>query len=182
MKNKGKIIIFFFALLAAGTIFWAVKTVPQPVVETNAPAEDKPMTYAGNTIKEEKNGVKLWELTSEQIVVDPKTGDLDLKNISGKFYQSNGTVVSIAAPHAFYQVQEKNVKIDGGVLVETSEGAKMKSKVLDWEAAKEMLTGSGDVQITKEDTIAVGDKIESKDGFQNFKLMGNAHITKGRSQ
>ena len=47
---------------------------------------------------------------------------------------------------------------------------------------RQKLVGEGNVRITKDDTIAVGDKIESTDGFQNFKLMGHAHITKGRAQ
>ena len=182
MKNKAKLIVLVFVALIAGLIFWAVRTVPQAQVQTEPAAEDKMMKYTNNTIKEEKNGVKLWELSAEEITVDPDTSNVTLKNIAGQFYQTNGTVVSLKAPHAFYQVQEKNVKIDGGVATETSDGAKIDSQTLVWEETTAKLTGEGNVRITKDDAVAVGDKIESTDGFQNFKLMGHAHITKGRAQ
>ena len=182
MKNKANLIVLVFVALIAGLIFWAVRTVPQAPVQQELSAEVKTMKYMDNTIKEEKNGVKLWELSAEEITVDPDTSNVTLQNISGKFYQTNGTVVSLKAPHAFYQVQEKNVKIDGGVATETSDGAKIDSQTLVWDGAAAKMTGEGNVRITKDDTIAVGDKIESMDGFQNFKLMGHAHITKGRAQ
>lgn len=179
MKNKEKLLVLVFVALAAGLVFWAVRTVPQALVQTEPSAEVRTMKYSDNTIKEEKNGVKLWEMSAEEITVDPDTNNVTLQNITGKFYQTNGTVISLKAPHAFYEVQAKNVKIDGGVATETSDGAKLDSQTLVWDGAAAKLTGEGNVRITKEDAIAVGDKIESTDGFQNFKLMGHAHITKG---
>ena len=182
MNNKAKLIILVFAALLAGIIFWAVKTVPQAPAPDSAEAEPKGMKYTNNTIHEDRNGKRLWEMTAEEITVDPGTNNVTMVNISGKFYQDNGTVVNMIAPHAFYEVQSKNINIDGGVTTESSDGAKLNSDTLAWEGPSGTLSGAGNVKITKDDLIAVGDKIESKDGFQNFKLMGNAHITKGRAQ
>ena len=48
-----------------------------------------------------------------------------------------------------------------------------------WDGEQSVLTCDGNVKISKPGMVATGDKAESKDAFQNFKLMGNAHIIKG---
>jgi Protein of unknown function (DUF1239). len=182
MKNKAKLVILVFAALFAGLIFWAVKTVPQGPETVDAPTESKAMKYTNNTMHEDKNGVKVWEMTAEEINVDPDTNNVILKNISGKFYQENGTVITLKAPQAFYETEAKNINIDGGVTAKSSDGTDISAQKFSWDGSSATFQGTGDVKITKEDLVAVGDKIESKDGFQNFKLMGNAHLTKGRAQ
>lgn len=182
MNNKGKLALLAFAAMLIGLVVWAVRTTPPTPVPQEPKQASKTMKYSNNTIKEESNGKIIWEMTAEEIEVDNVTQDVTFKKLSGKFYQTNGTVVSVEAPQGVSQAKEKILKLDGGVKTATSDGAKMDTQTLQWNSASAMLTGEGNVTITKEDVIAVGDKIESADGFQNFKLMGNAHITKGRAQ
>ena len=182
MKNRAKLLLGTGALLIIGLIYWAVVTTPTAPLNEEAGPDSRMMQYSGNTISEEKNGVKIWEMTAEEILVDTQTQDLTLKNLSGKFYQTNGTVVSIKAPAGFYQVKDKNIKMDGGVKVESSDGAKFDAQKLLWQSAGQILTGEENVKITKEDMAATADKIESADGLANIKLSGHAHITKGKVQ
>ena len=182
MKNKAKLLLAAVAALVVGLVYWAVVTTPDASAPDEPSKESRMMQYTGNTISEEKNGVKIWEMTAEEILVDTETQDLTLKNLSGKFYQTNGTVVSIKAPAGFYQVKDKNIKMDGGVKVESSDGAKFDAQKLLWQSAGQILTGEENVKITKEDMAATADKIESADGLANVKLSGHAHITKGKVQ
>jgi len=182
MKNRAKLLLGAFVILIIGLIYWAVRTTPTGPLTDEATPDSRMMQYSGNTISEEKNGVKIWEMTAEEILVDTQTQDLTLKNLSGKFYQTNGTVVSIKAPAGFYQVKDKNIKMDGGVKVESSDGAKFDAQKLLWQSAGQTLTGEENVKITKDDMAASADKIESADGLANVKLSGHAHITKGKVQ
>ena len=182
MKNKAKLLLAAAAALVVGLVYWAVVTTPDASAPDEPSKESRMMQYTGNTISEERNGVKIWEMTAEEILVDTETQDLTLKNLSGKFYQADGKIVNIKAPEGFYQAKEKNIKMDGGVNVESSDGAKLEAKRLLWQSAAATLTGEENVRLTKDDTVAVADKIESSDGFDIVKLIGHAHITKGKVQ
>ena len=182
MKNKAKLLLAAVAALMVGLVYWAVVTTPDASAPDEPSKESRMMQYTGNTISEERNGVKIWEMTAEEILVDTETQDLTLKNLSGKFYQADGKIVNIKALEGFYQAKEKNIKMDGGVNVESSDGAKLEAKRLLWQSATGTLTGEENVKLTKDETVAVADKMESSDGFDIVKLIGHAHITKGKVQ
>ena len=62
-----------------------------------------------------------------------------------------------------------------------SDGATMTSREMSWEAAKSILAAVGDVKMARESDHlkASGERIESTDGFEKFKISGKAHIEKG---
>jgi LPS export ABC transporter protein LptC len=180
MDKKGKLIILFFTVLVVAVVVWAVKTVPMAPVQT-APTEDsKVMKYSGNTLSEEKNGKKIWEITAEKMDVDIETQNVTITNMSGKFYEETGTVVAVNAPHGYYDQKSKDLKFDGGVDVESSDNAKLNAQQLTWTAATAILAAEGDAKVSKDDAVATGNRIESSDGFQIIKVIGNAHIVKGK--
>lgn len=183
-NKKGKMIIFAFIALGIASIYWAIVTQPAPQSEDVQPVttDNKSMSYSGNTIAEAKNGVKIWEMTAEFIEVDAATQNVTLKNINGKFYQPNGIVVTLTAPQAKYEAKVKNITIDGGVHATTTDDSDLKAQKMFWDAEAQTLTGEQNIILKHGDTLIVGDKIETQDGFQKVKVSGNAHITKGGAQ
>ena len=113
--------------------------------------------------------------------MDTQSQDAVLTNINATFYHEDGKSVGLTAPHATYEHKSRDIKMDGGIDMETSDGATLTSKEMTWEAAKSMLAATGDVKITRESDHmkASGDRIESTDAFQKFKVIGKAHIEKG---
>lgn len=182
-NTKGKAIIFTFMALGVALIYWAIVTQPAPQSKDVQPTtENKSMSYSGNTITEAKNGVKIWEMTAEFIEVDAATQNVTLKNMNGKFYQPNGIVVTLTAPQAQYEAKAKNITIDGGVHATTTDDSDLKAQKMFWDAEAQTLTGEQNIILRHGDTVIVGDKIETQDGFQKVKVSGNAHITKGEAQ
>ena len=179
MSVKGKILFAIIGLAFTALVVWVVRTTPDapPPVEKIDPP--KIMQYEGNTLSEEVNGVKIWDLTAENMTIDIETKNAAFKNLLGHFYQEDGSSIELKAEHGIYDNDKKNMHIEGNVIVTTSEGAELKSEKLDWNGNESILTANEKVKITKDDIVATGDQAESKDGFRHFRLKGRVHIVKG---
>lgn len=179
MSKKGKLWTALGVLLFACVVVWAVRTAPQPPAKPQIDEGPKVMTYDNNTISEEKDGKKIWELTSEAMTVDVNTKDVDLTGLSGKFYEDDGRVVNVTADHGAYQNDTKDIQVDGNVKIETTDGAALTCGKLLWTEAEGKLTAAEDAYIKQDDMEARAERIESTNGFNHFKAIGKAHIVKG---
>ena len=181
MSNRAKALAAVIAALAVGLVVWAVATVPDAPKIVPQP-ENKTMSYDGNTISEEKNGRKIWELTSEHIEVDVDTQDVTMQGITGHFYAEDGKVAELKAESGVYGGKSKDIKLTGGIVVTYSDGAILVSKELEWNSQEEILTALGDVKSVREDLLITADKIESSDSFNKVKAVGHAHLEKNEEK
>ena len=179
MDKKTKILVAVGIFLFICLIIWTVRTTPQAPDPKERIDPPTTMEYEGNTIVEEKNGVKIWEISSEKVRVDSTTQIAEFDKVSGKFYQEDGKVLQLTAKNGTYNQVTKDVHLEGDLEVLDGDGGKLTSKNLDWIGAEEILIANEDVKIFKDDMQAFGDRAESKDGFQHFFLKGNARILKG---
>lgn len=180
MDRWKKIAGVFFCILAAVLIVWAVATVPVPnTIEVETKSDSRVIQYTGNTIREEKKGKDVWELTAESMDIDVDSQDALMKNIKGKVYLSDGRLVSITALSGKYTAKTKDVILAEEVHVATTDGATLTCKELSWSGSKDTLTAAGAAEIKRENVVATGECIESSDGFRVFRVKGNAHLTKG---
>ena len=176
-RNKGLLALGIVAF--AALIIWAVATVPEAPVQTDTTQENKVMTYDGNTIREEKDGRTIWELTADHIQVDVETKNVTCEKLTGEFYAKDGRTVEIHADGGNYDSASQDIAITGNVAISTSDGAKLSSKELRWTAKDELLAAIGDATAVKDDMKATGERIESTDGFNKIKIVGKAHLVKG---
>ncbi len=181
MNTKGKILAGIGAVLLLALIVWAIRTTPEAPSATEGPAQ-KVMKYDGNSISAEKNGRTIWKLSAESMEMDTDTQDASFTNAQVIFYAEDGRTVEMTAPHGTYEAKSRNMKIDGGVKIETSDGASLSSQELDWSDAESLLAAVGDAKVQKDDMQGTGDRIESTDGFSKIKIKGKAHIVKGSAQ
>lgn len=179
METKYKILIGAGLGLFIALIAWVISTTPNepPPSEKFAPPSN--MTYEKNNIVEEKNGVKLFELDSDKMIVDAATQNAELEGVHAKFYQEDGKFVELTAQRGSYEHTSGNIHVEGEVVVIDSEGAKLISGQLDWRGKEEILIATEKVQISKDDMRAYGDRAEARNGLRHFNLKGNAHILKG---
>lgn len=179
--NKQVISLIAAVIIAIiGVLYWAFsEEIHLP--DQNKKTEEKPMamSYEGNTLSEEKDGKKIWDLTAETIEIDPTTKNAVLKNIQGIFYQENGQTVTLTAPQATFDNKTKDITISDQVNAKTSDGATFQAKTVFWQGEKQLFRGEGNVVVTRDDTVLTGDKLESDAGFIKVKVTGNAHIVKG---
>ena len=179
MDKKRKFLLGAGLAVFIAAIVWAVVTVPDAPSPDADPNSGQFMSYDGNVLSEEKNGRKIWDLTAEHIDVDVKTRDAKLEKLKGHFYAEDGRVVEVTADKGTYEDKTKNIVIVGNVDVKNSDGARLTSDELRWEAAKQLLAAVGSAKVTKEDMLATGERIESSDGFNKVKVIGKAHLAKG---
>ena len=179
MEKKYKILAAVGAVLFICLVVWVIKTTPTeppPSEKFNPPSE---MSYETNTITEEKNGVKIFELNSEKMIVDATTRNADMEGIKGTFYQEDGKYIVLTAQRGDYNNKTGDVHVEGEVVVVDNEGAKLTSEQLDWKGKKEILTAKGKVKVSKDDMRGYGDSLEATNGLRHFKLKGNARILRG---
>ncbi|WP_110954102.1 LPS export ABC transporter periplasmic protein LptC [Anaerosinus massiliensis] len=173
-------LILAVCIAVIGVLYWAFSE------EIHVPDQDKKveeppvtMSYQGNTLSEEKDGKKIWDLTAETIEIETNTKNAILKNIQGIFYQENGQTVTLTAPQALYDHKTKDITMQGEVMAKSSDGATFQAKTVIWQSQNQIFQGEGNVIVTRDDTVLTGDKIESDAGVVKVKVAGNAHIIKG---
>lgn len=182
MSKRNKILLGLGAALFAALIAWAVWTVPDAPDISDTQDETYIMTYDDNTICEEKDGRKIWELKAEHMSVDIRTQNIKLEKIAGHFYAEDGRTVEVLADGGSYDNETKDIVITGHVSASTSDGAKLTGDELHWLAQQEMLAAVGNAIASKDDMSASGERIESTDGFQKIRIVGKAHLVKGGNE
>ena len=170
------------AVLLTGLIVWAATTVPEIPTQTDVPTGPRVMSYADNTLSEERDGRTVWKMTAEQIHVDIDTNDTGMEKIDGTFYSEDGRSLTLKAAEGRMDSATRDVVVTGNIEAQTSDGASLRAKQLRWTAAEGSLSAEGDAVLVRDDIRATGDRIVSTDGFQKFSVIGNARIEKGGAQ
>ena len=182
MKHKKTLLIALAAALFIAAFAWSILSVPE------VPSMDTPsrtLRYEGNTLSLEKDGRTVWKLTADSIEADADGKTAEVQNIEGVFYEDGDRELKITAPHAHYDMTSKDLAIDGGVTVQTSDGIRLTSRAIVWTAAKETLAAVGDAELTQDEKKirVTAERIESADGFQKFTASGKdgkkARVEKG---
>jgi len=182
MKKTTYLMIACSALLLAGGLYYFLKDeplVPKAPVEVEKVEQVSTLSYVGNSIKEEKDGKPLWELGAETIEIDVTTKNISMKNIKGTFFQANGGKINITAPGATLDNKTKDIVMTGKVQAIASDGATFTAEETRWSGQQEIFYGSGNVVLTKDDSVMTGDKIESDANMAKIKVYGNARIVTG---
>ncbi len=175
--NKQNIIVCLVLLCVAGLIYWAYAT--RPHVEQNDSSGSKTMVYHNNTLKEEVDGKLIWECYAETMTIDQDSKMVTMENIKGTFYRDDGSSIELTAPKGTYDQEKKHIEFEENIHAESTDGMTFDTKKITWDGEQGILTCDGEVKIAKPGMSATADKAESTDAFQNFKLIGNAHMVKG---
>ncbi|MDF2636218.1 MAG: hypothetical protein K0R78_3092 [Pelosinus sp.] len=175
-------IVACIIILASG-LYYFLRDEPLP---SNPPEEPKTqqaskLSYLGNSIIEEKDGKRLWELKAQSIEIDVDTKNAQLKNFIGTFYREKGGTIEISAPEAFLDSKTKDIIMSVKVEAKASDGGTFVANEVRWSSKEQKAYGSGNVVFKKEDTVITGDKIESDSNMEKVKVFGNAKVIQGGS-
>lgn len=185
MKKNTYLIIACIALLLAGCLYYFLKDEPlasKEPVQVAASEPDSKLSYVGNSITEEQDGKRLWELSSETIEIDTITKNAKFKNVKGVFYQDNGGKIDITAPEAVVDSKTKEIVMVGKVQALASDGTTVVAQEIRWSSLEKRFYGSGNVLLTQNDTVMTGDHIEGDGDMNKIKVSGHANIVKGGLQ
>lgn len=179
MTKGQKILMWLLIFAFLGLVGWVLLSIPEPPPQEEPREEKRIMSYEGNTLTSEKNGKLQWLLKAEKMSVNVDTQDAEMENIEVEFYNEDGTTFHLTAPKGLYFQKDKNFGVFDGAKLTTTDKAELTSGKLYWISKDEMLVAEDDVKLKKDDFKASGNRMESKNGFTNFKIIGKAHVEKG---
>lgn len=180
MAKKYYLLIACLIVFAGAGLYYFFKAenpVERPSPDQNPVVTN--MVYSGNSIVEEQDGKKIWELSAASIEIDSDTKQAVIKDLKATFYQKNGGTLEVTAPQALYDAKTRDINMNGQVYAATSDGATFTAAAARWSGADRRFYGSGGITVTREDTVITGDQIESDAGIDKVKVTGNARIRKG---
>lgn len=169
-------------LVLAGGLYYFFRSEPAtPPRQTQEAKSDSTanITFTGNSIVEQQNGHKKWELTAESSQVDPSKNQLFLNKFKGTLYKDDGGTIILTAPKARMDLKNRNIFLDGNIKAVSSDGTVFLAAKAEWSAKEQHFYGSGGITISRGDTVITGDKIDSDAKLEKVKVQGNAHAIKG---
>lgn len=177
MNKKLRIFIAAAAVLLLGGIAWTVLTIPEPP-EESSDAAPPVMEYQTSVLSEERDGRMLWELRADSMQMDVGTQVTSLIRPVARYYQADGSVLTLTAPEGSYSNLTQNVLLSGGVQATMTDGSELLSESLAWVAGEDRLVATGQAVFRRTDLEVRGDKIEARQAFSVFRAEGNAQVKK----
>lgn len=158
-----------YALMAVAVIFgltvvWAVVSVRSATEEAAATPPAKVIEYSNNTLKEERNGRLVWEITADSSSLDISSQQTTLANAKGAFYRDDGSTLRVAAPRGVYDPQRKRVHLSGGVNAVASTGDTLTCDELDYDGTpgKSLIVAKGRAQLNHDGMTVNANKVTVK--------------------
>lgn len=182
MKNKQVIMPVAGGLLIAGAIIaWLMfgGSAPTNVQLDNGINAQFNASLKNSVVSREKDGVKLWEFTVDEVINDKTANKAILKGIKGKVYRNDGSYIDITADSGSTVIGENNFALEGKVQAVLSSGGKLQADKISWLQKKEEITAEGNVKLYKDEWFASADKAVTTSAFKKLKLAGNAKVEKG---
>lgn len=184
MLNKN-IIMFIGAgvLIGGGVIGWLFNSsVPSIEIDNGKGTSAKiNATMKNSIVSREKDGVKLWEFTVDEVEQDRRSNKAILKGIKGKVFRKDGGHIDVIAEkgEATLNKKDNNFSVSGSVKANASDGSKFYADRVDYVEKSQFIKASGNVRVQKDDYAAWGDIVETTAALENFKLKGHAKVEKG---
>lgn len=184
MINKN-IVMFIGAgvLIGGGVIGWLFNSgLPTVEIDNGKGTSAKiNATMKNSIITREKDGVKLWEFSVDEVEQDRKANKAYLKGIKGKLFRKDGGHIDVTAEKGEATLNKKNnnFSVSGKVKAIASDGGKFYADKVDYIEKDQFIKAMGNVQVQKDDYAAWGDIAETTAAFEKFKLKGHAKVEKG---
>ena len=183
MKNKKTILYITGAVIIMAVIFgWLMAGtggVKEPVAKG---PEVAPHELKNTSLHEEDNGKKIWELTLASLIYDKERDVNVLKGVKGKFYQPDGSNITIESEAGEIDMKSKTITLTGRPKGVFSTGGELIADKLSWLSKDEKIVAEGNVKITKDDIVATAQKATMETVLEHLKLEGEPLVQKGAGQ
>lgn len=176
-KYKGILIVTGLCLIV-GFIYFIYTASPESLKNDTLP-DSKLVEFKGVDLEESKDGKLSWRLIADKILVNQDTKIFYLTNIKATLENDDGKEMIITAEQGTADLQNKTITLQGKIQAHTNDDGVLQAEMMDYNITSQQLTGSGNIKITKGDTILTGDALTSDVGLELVTLKGNAKMTKG---
>jgi len=183
MKNKKTILYITGAVIIMAVIFgWLMSGTGGVKESVTKGPEVAPHELKNTSLHEEDGGKKVWELTLASLIYDKERDVNVLKGIKGKFYQADGSNITIESEAGEIDMKTKTITLTGHPKGIFSTGGELIADKLSWFSKDEKIVAEGNVKITKDDIVATAQKATMETVLEHLKLEGEALVQKGVEQ
>jgi LPS export ABC transporter protein LptC len=176
MNNLSRAIlaaVAVFVLLLAGTLFarsrTAVEELPHPA-PTRADLSIKEVD-----LEEEGKGVR-WRLRADLAQIFEREGRTTLRNLAVTLEEPDRTW-TVVGDEGELLSQSKNVEIRRNVVVTSSDGLRLDTSVLRWDAAQQRLWTDAPVTLSRGASVVRGSGLEVKIDDEATTVSGRVRAT-----
>jgi LPS export ABC transporter protein LptC len=162
-----------FVLLVAGTLIAKSRTAPVEPAPPAASSADFRIKEA--QIEEEAGGVR-WRLTAEQVLVFDTEGRTALRKISVKVFEREREWTIEGAEGDLFHAT-RNLEIRDHVVITSSDGLRLDTSVLRWQAAEKRLWTDAPVRLARGGATAEGTALDVRTVDGSLTLSGRVRTT-----
>lgn len=182
MKNKKAVLSVITGVAVAGAVIaWLMfgGNAPVQIDVGNGVTAQVNASLKNSVLKREKDGKLLWQFTVSEVINDKKKNSAYLKGIKGKVYRSDGSFIDIVADKGTAVINSNDFSLEGSVKAVLNTGGELYADKITWNQNKELITGTGNVKMLKDNWTATADTAITTSAFESVKLKGNAKVEKG---
>ena len=165
----GMVVVFIFAV--AGTLIAKSRVPPSEPVGTVASSADLRIKEA--QIEEVTAGVR-WRLTAEQALMFDAEGRTALRTINVDVFERDRAWNIVGEEGDLFQTT-KNLEIRKNVVVTSSDGVRLETSVLRWQAAEKRLWTDAPVRISRGGAVADGSALDVRMAEEYTTMGGRVH-------
>jgi LPS export ABC transporter protein LptC len=162
-----------FVLLVAGTLIARSRTAPAETVGPAASNADFRIKEA--QIEEDAGGVK-WRLNADQVLIFDAEGRTALRNISIRVIERDRTWTIVGEEGDLFQAT-RNLEIRNNVVITSSDGLRLETSVLRWQAAEKRLWTDAPVRLARDGATAEGTALDVRTADGSMTLSGRVRTT-----
>jgi LPS export ABC transporter protein LptC len=123
----------------------------------------------GVRLSQSKGDKLLWKLEAKA-VEQVAEGPIHLRDVIITYYSDGGRVTVVTADTALYDEAARNARLEGNVHVQTSDGSTVETTAVQWDQDTQIITGDGEVTISKGDSTITGKGFELRPSAESFKI------------
>lgn len=121
-----------------------------------------------------EKGKKSWDLKGKSADIGSEV--IRLNDISSNFYGANDTV-TLTAEKGDFNRRAGSLHLQDDVVVQSSSGVTLTTESLDWDRAKETVSTSDQVNISKEDITITGQGAQGFPDLRKVNLQKDVQVT-----
>jgi LPS export ABC transporter protein LptC len=167
-------IVALFVVLVTGTLIAKSRVNRADSVDAS-PASTADLRIKEVDLEEETRGVR-WRLKAEQALMYEKDGRTNLRNLAVQVYQKDRSW-TIVGEEGDLQQQTKNVEVRGAVVLTSSDGMRLETTVMRWDAADKRMWTDAPVTLLRDGSVVKGTGLQVMMDEETTTITGRVHAT-----
>ena len=181
MPNLARAILVIVAVFVVAVSITLVVRSRTARVESLGPAPSSAdLRIKDVDLEEVTNGVR-WQLRAEQALMYDQEGRTNLRNLTVRVFQKDRSW-TILGDEGDLDQKTKNVEVRKNVVITSSDGLRMDTSVIHWDADAQRLWTDEPVTLSRDGSVIQGTAFDMTTDDENATVAGRVRATFTRSR